>query len=86
MRSWFLWGIGIAVTPIALPFLFWPAWWLAGCQPRGQAVYCQSAEWYSSIALAINSVPWLMFITFPIGFVLVVVGIVKLLFGSQSGT
>jgi hypothetical protein len=73
----YIWGIVIAFTPIAIPFLLWPIWWLAGCEPRHEAVHCKNAEWYNGIAFAILSMMWLMFISFPVGLVVFVYGIIS---------
>ena len=74
MKSWFSWGVVVAVGPLAIPFLLWPLWWLAGCEPQGQGVHCKNANWYSGIALSINSLPWLAFVSFPAGIACFIVG------------
>ena len=74
MKSPVSWGLIIGAAPIAIPFILWPIWWLAGCEPRGQAVFCANAQWYSDIALKIVSLPWLMFISIPVGLVLILFG------------
>ena len=42
--------------------------------PRAQVVFCARAEWYSDIAFKILSLPWLAFLTIPVGLVVVLVG------------
>ncbi len=74
MKRPILWGLAFAVAPIALPFIHWPIWWLADCMPRAQVVFCARAEWYSDIAFKILSLPWLAFLTIPVGLVVVLVG------------
>jgi hypothetical protein len=70
----FRWGLIIALAPIAVPFVLWPLWWLAGCEPSAHAVNCKNAMWYGPIAMAILSIPWLAFLSIPAGFIVMMFG------------
>lgn len=72
--SRFRWGLIIALAPMAAPFVLWPLWWLAGCEPAAQAVNCKNAVWYGPVAMAILSIPWLSFLSVPVGFIVMLFG------------
>lgn len=72
--SRFRWGLIIALAPMATPFVLWPLWWLAGCEPAAQAVTCKNAMWYGPVAMAILSIPWLSFLSVPVGFIVMLFG------------
>lgn len=72
--SRFRWGLIIALAPMAATFVLWPLWWLAGCEPAAQAVNCKNAVWYGPVAMAILSIPWLSFLSVPVGFIVMLFG------------
>jgi hypothetical protein len=70
----FRWGLIIALAPIAVPFVLWPLWWLAGCEPTAHAVHCKNAVWYGPVAMAILNLPWLALLSIPAGFIFMLFG------------